>query len=99
MEAPEEVLFSEGYDSSKAFITDWALLISLSRVEQYKAECDLFQKKYGMNLEEFEFCLHREKGHEDFEKEEDLADWQFSLQTMKWWQEKVKEIEDSMEDL
>lgn len=75
MEAFEEVLFIEGYDSIKAVIRDWAFFVSLSRVEQYKAECDFFQKKYGMSMEEFEFRLHQEKGYENFEKEDDLADW------------------------
>jgi len=99
MKAFKEVLFSEGYDSRKALTKDWALLFSLSRVEQYRAECEFFQKKYGMSMKEFEFRLHQEKGYEDFEKEDDIADWQFSFQALKWWEGKVKEIEDSMEDL
>ena len=90
MQAFEEVLYSEGYDSTKAVVRDWALLVSLSRVEQYRAECDFFQKKYGMSMEEFEFRLHQEKGYEDFAKEDDMADWQFSLQALKWWAEKAK---------
>jgi len=34
-------------------------------------------------MEEFAFRLHQEKGHEDFEKEDDLADWQFSYEALK----------------
>lgn len=33
MKAHEEVLFSEGCDSSKALIRDWVFLVSFSRVE------------------------------------------------------------------
>ncbi|MBU0734545.1 MAG: hypothetical protein KJ573_08295 [Proteobacteria bacterium] len=68
------------------------------RVEQYKAECHFFQKKYGMSMEEFESRLHEEKGYEDFEKEDDLADWQFSLETLRWWEEKERNLQKSLEE-
>ncbi len=42
MEAYEEVLFSEGYDSPSALLRDWAVIVSLSRIEQYRAECEFF---------------------------------------------------------
>ena len=50
MEAHEEVLLSKGYDATKAVTRDSALIASLSRVEQFRAECDFFQKKYGMRI-------------------------------------------------
>ena len=93
MEASEEVLFSEGYDSPSALIRDWALIVSLSRVEQYRSECDFFQNKYGMTMEDFESHLNEERGHEDFEKEDDMAACQFSLEALKWWEEKVKNLQ------
>lgn len=34
-------------------------------------------------MEEFESRFHGEKGHEDFEKKDDLTDWQFSLESLK----------------
>ena len=74
-------------------IHDWALFLALSRSEQYSAECELFERKYGMKLEELENRLHREKGMEDFEQEEDLDDWEFCLNAMKWWKDKVKELQ------
>jgi len=92
------VLFREGYDSSKAFIRDWALLVFLSRVEQYRAECDFFQKKYGMRMEEFKSYLHKESGGEDFKKEDDINDWEFSIKALKWWEKKIKELQDVTAD-
>jgi hypothetical protein len=93
MEPFEEVLFSDGYESSKVLIRDWALLACLARIEEYRAECEFFQKKHGMSMRESESCLHEEKGHEDFKKEDDLADWQFSLETLEWWEEKARNMQ------
>jgi hypothetical protein len=47
-------------------LVEWTLLLALSRLEQYKAEYESFERKYGMNLEKFEVFLHREKGVEGF---------------------------------
>jgi hypothetical protein len=93
MEAFEEVLFSDGYESSKLLIRDWALLACLARIEEYRAECELFQKRHGMSMREFESCLHEEKGHEDFKKEDKLANWQFSSNALKWWEEKARNLQ------
>ena len=70
-----EILFKEGYSSPENFIRDSALIIALSRIDQYEAECDSFKGKYGMEMEELEAILHKDKGAEDFEKEEDFEDW------------------------
>jgi len=89
----KEVLFKEGYGSPDELIRDWAFIMSLSKLEQYKAENDFFKNKYGMDLEEFETFLHKEKGSEDFKKEEDIEDWEFSFNALKWWEEKVRELQ------
>ena len=89
----EEVLLKEGYGSKEEKIRDWALDVALSKLEKYKAESDFFEKKYGMNLKEFESFLHKEKGSEDFEKEEDIEDWEFSFKALKWWEKKIKELQ------
>jgi len=93
MEACEEVLRKEGYDSHNELLHEWALLLALSRSEQYSAECESFERRYGMKIEEFEKGLRQGKGREDFEREEDLDDWEFCLNAMKWWKDKVKELQ------
>ncbi|RKY68358.1 MAG: hypothetical protein DRQ24_11845 [Candidatus Latescibacterota bacterium] len=93
MKVLEEILAREGYASSEDLLRDVSLFLALSRVEQYKAECELFEKKYGMSLKEFERFVHKEKGEEDFEKEEDLEDWEFSRNALEWWGQKVKELQ------
>ena len=94
MDSLNEVLLREGYGSPRALMKDWALIVALSKVEQYRAECDFFQKKYGMTMEDFESHLHGERGSENFEKEDDINDWEFSLEALKWWEKKIKELQD-----
>jgi len=93
MEVLKEILLKEGFSSPNELVRDWSLITALSKIEQYQAECECFQKKYGMTLGEFEAFLRREKGKEDFEKEEDVADWEFSLKALEWWKEKVKDLQ------
>jgi len=89
----KEILQKEGYNCPDELLRDWSLITGLSKIEQYKAECEFFKKKYGMNLEELETFLHKEKGKENFEKEEDIEDWEFSVNALRWWEKKVKELE------
>jgi hypothetical protein len=88
----EEVLLKEGYRSSDDFMRDWALILALSKQDQYSAEIDFFEKKYRMKFKEFDSLLHGEKGKEDFQKEEDAEDWEFSLNALRWWKEKIREL-------
>ncbi|NJN99398.1 MAG: hypothetical protein HC875_37530 [Anaerolineales bacterium] len=87
-----EVLLEEGYHSTDELARDWALMVALARLEQYQAECEFFEKKYNLPWEQFDRLVHREKGHEDFEQEEDIEDWEFSANALKWWQAKVEEL-------
>ena len=88
-----ELLRREGYSSQSELMQDWALLLALSRLEQYRAECEYLERKYGMQPDEFEKLIHGEKGREDFEQEEDLEDWEFCLNALKWWKAKIKELQ------
>jgi hypothetical protein len=93
-----EILSKVGYTSAEHFVRDSALLIALSKIDQYKAECDLFRERYGMELEELEATLRKTRGMEDFGKEEDLEDWEFAFSAVKWWQEKADELRASKAD-
>ena len=94
-ETVKEIVSKEGYASAEEFARDGAVVLALSRVEQYKAEIEYFEKKYGMNFEEFESFVHRQKGREDFAKEADAEDWEFALEALRWWQVKVGELQDA----
>ncbi len=65
---------------------------ALTKIEQYRAECEFFENKYGMDLKTLERQLHKDKGKENFEKEEDLEDWEFAKKALNWWEKKLKEL-------
>ena len=92
MTVKEHILIGEGYRSSEEMLTEVYFLNSLSKKEQYKAEIEFFEKKYGIKLPEFKKKLHNVKEKEDFVKEEDLEDWEFAVNALKWWTKKAKEF-------
>ena len=59
MEVLKEILLKEGFSTPNELLRDWSVITALSKIEQYQAECEYFQKKYGMTLGEFETFLHR----------------------------------------
>jgi hypothetical protein len=84
----KEILRLEGYSSGEAFAKDATYFLALTRVEQYRAECEFFERKYGMKLEDFHRSLCSVKGEENFGREEDLEDWEFAEVALRWWEEK-----------
>ena len=92
IEVVKEILSKEGYGSSDEFARDGVLVLALSRLEQYRAEIECFERKYGMRFKEFESSVHDQKGREDFAKEADIEDWEFALNALKWWEGKIEEL-------
>lgn len=48
-----------------------------------------FEHKYSAK---FEYAFRQIKGEENFEKEEDLDDWEFAFNALKWWDKKANEL-------
>lgn len=92
MKVKERILAEKGYASEKDLLKDLYLLEALAKVEQYQAECEFFEKKYGMDLKMFEQQLHKKRGIEDFGKEDNLNDWEFAHNALNWWKRKLKEL-------
>lgn len=93
MKVKEQILAEVGYVSEKSLLSDIYRLNAMAKVEQYRAECEYFEHKYGMNINKFEKQLHKDKGSEDFQKEDDLQDWEFASNALRWWKEKLKDLE------
>ncbi len=92
MDATTQVLLEEGFRSTDDVFRGWALMIAMSKLEQYRAECESLAKKHGGTLAEFESVTRAVKGREDFDAEEDLEDWEFAAHALTWWQSKIEEI-------
>ena len=91
MKIKESILAEEGYLSEKELTRDVFKLHALAKIEKYQAECDFFQNKYNMDLLALEEQLHKRKGKEEIEKEQDLEDWEFAAQALVWWQNHLEE--------
>ena len=86
------VLREMGFAGEREALKEQVLLLLLSKISRYEAECAFFEKKYGMSLEEFVKHLESHE-KEDFEKEDDLLDWRFASETLDELKQRVQEIE------
>jgi len=93
MEIKEAILAEKGYLSEKSMLADFYFLNAMAKVEQYRAECEYFEHKYGLPLKKFEKQLHKNKGKEDFQQEDDLQDWEFASTALKLWTKKLKDLQ------
>ncbi len=99
MEVVQEILQTEGLSSAEDIARNWALLIALSKVEQYQAESEHFEYKYQMAFAEFETANSARQDSEDFAEEDGLDDWIFSLAALKTWEKKVRDLQNADESL
>jgi len=67
-------------------------MIALSRMDQFRAEKESFENKHKKSFERYEKDLHAVKGKENFEKENDLEDWEFACKALIWWEDKLREL-------
>ena len=74
-------------------VKDFFHLHWLAKVEQYGAEYEYYKDKYRISLNEFEKSLHQITGKEDFDKENDLEDWEFADHALRYWMQETKEIQ------
>jgi hypothetical protein len=87
-----DILLEDGYSSSDDALKDWSVMIALSRIDQFRAEKESFENKYKKSFESYEKDLRAVKGTEDFEKENDLEDWEFACKALTWWEDKLKKL-------
>ena len=86
-----EILQKEGITEQNALLGQ-GLLTAYARISHYEAVCRNFQEKYGLPLEEMKRKVELKENEEDFQEEEDLADWEFADVSLKWWIQKVEEL-------
>ena len=87
-----EILFEDGNLSSDDVLKDWSIMITLSRIDQFRAEKERFENKYKKSFDSYEKKLHAVKGKEDFEKENDLEDWELACKALILWEDKLQAL-------
>ncbi len=95
MEAVQEILQTEGFESAQSLAESWALMVALSKIDEYRAEIERFEQKYGMPFEQYQQKIEF-AGGEDFEKEDDFDDWVFARSALESWHRRVKELDDAL---
>jgi hypothetical protein len=83
-------LAAGGFSSLEAAAWEVSLTVALSKVSSYEWECAHFRRKYDQPLEAFQKSLEAMRGHEDFTREDDLADWEFAERALQLWQKRVE---------
>ena len=87
-----EILFEDGYLSSDDVLKDWSVMIALSRIDQFRGEKESFENRYKKSFDSYEKDLRATRGKEDFEKENDLEDWEFACKALIWWDDKLRTL-------
>ncbi len=79
--------------SPVGLLENYALNLVYSKIHKYEAENMYFEKKYGCVFEEFKHKVESVKNEENFEWEDDLVDWEFAAENLKYWQKKAQELQ------
>jgi hypothetical protein len=85
-----EILFEDGYLSPDDVLRDCSIMIALTKIDQFRAEKESFENKYKKSFDSYENDFRAIKGNEDFEKENDLEDWEFACKALIWWEDKMQ---------
>ena len=73
-------------------LKNYALNVVQGKVQKYEAENKHFEKKYGCLFEKFKKKNQDLKNQEVFEEDDDLLDWEFACENLKYWRKKAKEL-------
>ncbi len=86
-----EVLEKTGTSESQ-ILREHSVLLGLSKVSRYEAQCRRLERKYGQPLEAFRAHQNAKIGEETFVEEEDLSDWEYADAALKWWRSTLEEM-------
>lgn len=92
---PDELMdiYQEMEISPVGLLKNYALNIVCGKIHKYEIENICFEKKYGQSLEEFQRKIDIVENEESFEWEDDLKDWEFAIENIKYWKKRAKELE------
>ncbi|MBC8179840.1 hypothetical protein H8E88_01835 [candidate division KSB1 bacterium] len=92
---PEAInkFYSEMQMSPEYILKGYAISAIYSKIDKYKSESNLFERKYKCDYHQFKNRIEAMENKENFKWEDDLMDWQFAVENINYWQFKLKEIE------
>ena len=94
-EIPDELMniYQEMEVSPVGLLKNYALNLVNGKIHKYEVEKSCFEKKYGQSLEEFRRKIDVMENEENFEWEDDLGDWEFAVENLKYWKRKAAELQ------
>lgn len=84
-DAMVHALAAGGFPTAEAAAWEVSLTVALAKVGSYERECERFRRKYAAPLAAVRARVAAETEREDFETEEDLADWEFAEAALAQW--------------
>jgi len=57
------------------------------KIHRYESEIKFYERKYRAKLEDIKKC-----SGDDFDFEDELMDWEFAFENLKFWKNKLKQI-------
>lgn len=88
-EAVKSLMKELAVADASEIIRDSLLTEILCKVSDFSDEVKHFEEKYGKQFDEFN--MEYESNEEDFEKYDDLMEWEFAQQGKIYWESKLKE--------
>lgn len=74
-------------------LTNYARSHIHAEIQKYTAENAHFEAKYGCPFTEFKHKIDRMADEENFEWEDDALDWEFAVENLTLWQQRLQEIQ------
>jgi len=88
-EAVKSLMKELAVADASEIIRDSLVTEILCKVSDFSDEVKHFEEKYGKQFDEFN--KEYESNEEDFEKYDDLMEWEFAQQGKTYWESKLKE--------
>jgi len=92
IEKLNETAKSLGYSDVFTFASNHLRFHLMSKMEGYKQEVKLFEKKYKSDYTSFLKKVRKLK-KEDFEKEDDIMDWEWAVESINHLEKKLKSLQ------
>ena len=84
-------IFSDLLISEDRFLDEMAILLARQQFADYSMEADYFEKKYGMNFQNFDRSFRSQEA--SHERENDWMNWKFAVESRDYWQNILKQAE------
>lgn len=86
----EKLLHELSFQNSQEVIKEPLATEVLARIAAFKSEVKNFEQKYGRPFQEVK--AEYEKEEEQFEVYDDLIAWEFAVEGLNYWQQKLEYI-------